>query len=264
MPELPEVEIVVRGLTSRVLGRRITDFTTRQPKAINVTPQEFRLRVQQQVTGIERHGKSAVLRLGHDSLWLHLGLNGQALYDAPSKSPPARPPMIRFVFDDGSALRLERLFMGHAHLLTPAESAARQAELGLDALSPNLTQPWLSALAESKPNLGAKALLMEQKLLAGIGNVYSDEVLHRSGIHPARKLGSLSGQGLASLHRAIEAVLAEAVEAGGDESYADLDGRRGRYACRIHGRDVCGVCGGPAERRALGGRTAYWCPNCQR
>ena len=266
MPELPEVEVVVRGLRPLVVGRRITDFATRQPKAINLPPEEFRARVRQRVVAVERRGKSAVLRLAADSLWLHRGLNGQVLYDPPgaslSESDPA--PMVALAFDDGARLRLEKLFMGHAHLLTPAESAAREAELGVDALSPDLTVEWLSRLAEVKPNLGAKALLMDQALLAGIGNVYSDEVLHRAGISPARKLGSLSVEELRRLHRSIGEGLGEAVERGGDETYTDVAGRPGSYTSRIHGRETCTACGGPVQRAVLGGRGAYFCPRCQR
>ena len=262
MPELPEVEVVARGLRALAVDRRIADFATRQPKAINLPPEEFRARVRQPVLAVDRRGKSAVLRLAEDSLWLHRGLNGLVAYEPPGTPAPEQPPMLSFTFDDGARLRLDRLFMGHAHLLSPAESAAREAGLGVDALSPELTAACLRRIAESRPGVGAKALLMDQASVAGIGNVYSDEILHRAGVHPARKLGSLGADELDRLHRAIALVLGESIELGGDESYPDVSGRPGGFTSRVHNRETCVTCGGTVERPAAG-RGGYFCPACQ-
>ncbi len=262
MPELPEVEVVVRGLRSRVVGRSIVDFTTRQPKAINLPVEEFRERARQRILGVERRGKSAVLRLAEGSLWLHRGLNGLVFFEPAGTPAPDSEPMATLTLDDGSRLRLERLFMGHLHLLTPAESAAREAQLGVDALSPELTPAWLERIAAAKPGLGAKALLMDQSLVAGIGNVYSDEALHLAGVHPTRKLGTLTPEERSRLAAAIGEVLRRSIELGGDETYPDVTGTPGRFTTRVHARETCARCGGPVER-ASGGRGAYFCPRCQ-
>ena len=111
--------------------------------------------------------------------------------------------------------------------------------------------------------MGSKAALMDQALVAGVGNAYSDEALHRAKIHPARKLGSLSPEEVDRLWFAVRDVLAESIERGGDESYTNVAGQPGTFTSRVHGRKECATCGGPAVRQAFGGRTAYFCPACQ-
>jgi formamidopyrimidine-DNA glycosylase len=263
VPELPEIETIASGLRRSVVGRCFTDFATRQPKAINLPPDAFRQRVRQRVDEVRRLGKYAILRLDHDSLWLHMGLSGQVLVEPAGCPGRETAPMILLTLDDGSRMRLERIFMGHAHLLDPQQSAARESELGPDALSPEVTVDLLSTIARSKAGVGVKALLMDQSILAGLGNAYSDEVLHRAGIHPERKMGSLGSHDIESLQAAITATLQESIAAGGDESYTDVGGVPGRYTSRVHGRKTCAICEGPVQKRAFGGRTAFFCPLCQ-
>lgn len=264
MPELPEVETIARGLRASVVGRSIVDFSTRQPKAINLPLDDFRERTRQAIRGVDRLGKSAILRLDHGAIWLHMGLSGQALVDDRDRPTPESEPIALFRLDDGSRIRLERLFMGHAHYLTAEESAGRARKLGTDALSPEFTSARLGEMLSAKPNLSLKALLLDQSLLCGVGNVYSDEALHRAGLHPERKAASLGAEEVRRLHHALRSTLEASIALGGDESYSDVGGQPGRYTSRIHARKTCTACGGPAEKRSLGGRTAYFCPQCQR
>jgi formamidopyrimidine-DNA glycosylase len=104
---------------------------------------------------------------------------------------------------------------------------------------------------------------MDQGLVAGIGNVYSDEALHTARLNPARKLGSLSSDEVERLWTSVRLVLTEAIGCGGDESYTDLSGRPGTYSTRVHGRKDCATCGGPTAKQAIGGRGGYFCPTCQ-
>ena len=261
MPELPEIETIVRGLRPIAVGRRIVGYDTRQPKAINLPLDELRARGRQEIQAVDRRGKSAVIRLQIADLWLHLGLQGQLLYDPPGAPPPTGEPMVSILLEDGARLRLERIFMGHAHLLDSAASAARAAKLGVDPLE--LPDNCLRGLAAKKPGLGCKAVLMDQALVAGVGNVYSDEALHRARLHPARKLGSLSPDEVERLWAAVREVLSESIECGGDETYTDLAGRAGTFTPRVHGRKDCATCGGPTLRQAFGGRSAYLCLTCQ-
>ena len=262
MPELPEIETIVRGLRPLVVGRRIVDYDTRQPKAINLPIDSLRDRGCQAIRAVDRCGKSAILRLETADLWLHLGLQGQALYDPPGAPRPATQPMVTIALDDGARLRLEQIFMGHAHLLDLDASAKRAASLGVDPLQ-NPTAEWLGDLAAKKPGLGCKAALMDQALVSGVGNAYSDEALHRARLHPARKLSSLSPEEMATLWLAVREVLEESIERGGDESYTDVAGRRGTFTSRVHGRKDCATCGAPTVKQAFGGRSAYFCPKCQ-
>ena len=262
MPELPEVEVVARQLRERLVGRRFTDAKVRQPKSINLPPGEFRERFRQSIKGVERRGKSVVLSLETDDLWIHRGLSGIVALDPPGTPAPEKEPIVTLDLDDGSRLRLERLFMGHAHLLNHEASAARAAEAGVDALT-GATSAWLREMVRQKPNLAAKALLMDQSLIVGVGNSYSDEILHEAGLNPGRKLGTFSTAELDALLQAIGAVLREAISLGGDESYPDLDGKPGRFRSRVHNQMVCGSCGRSVERLAKG-KGGYYCPACQR
>jgi formamidopyrimidine-DNA glycosylase len=262
VPELPEVETVVRGLRPLIIGRRIVDYDTRQPKALNLPIDTLRARGCQSIRAVDRRGKSAVLRLETADLWLHLGLEGQALYDPPGTPGSEAKPVVSISLDDGARLRLERIFMGHAHLLEADASAARAAGLGVDPLE-RRDPDWLRELAARKPGLGCKAALMDQGLIAGVGNVYSDEALHLARLHPARKLGTLSPDEIERLWSSVRDVLADSVKRGGDESYTDVAGRRGTFASRVHGRKDCLTCGGPTLKQSFGGRGAYLCPSCQ-
>ena len=262
MPELPEVEIVARQLRERLVGRHFTDATVRQPKSINLPLDEFRERIRQRIAGVERRGKAVVLELERDDLWIHRGLSGIIQLDPPGAPAPEKEPIASFDLDDGSRLRLDRLFMGHAHLLDREASAARLAEQGVDALT-GATSAWLRQMAHAKPNLAAKALLMDQSLIVGVGNSYSDEILHEAGLNPGRKLGDFSTAELDALLQAIGTVLREAIDAGGDESYPDLDGKPGRFQTRVHNQMICGSCGRTVERLAKG-KGGYYCPACQK
>lgn len=263
MPELPEVETITRDLRGLIVGRQLVGLATRQPKAINLPSADFVARLGQDVLAVDRHGKSIVVSLSTDSLWIHLGLNGQALFDEPGTPALETPSMVALDFADGSRLRLEKLFMGHAHLLGPAESAARLATLGPDPFSSAISPTWLAEIAAAKPALGVKALLTDQKVIAGVGNSYADEALHRAGIQPNRRLGSLSTDDCSRLIVRLLEVLEDSIALGGDESYTDAHGRPGRFTSRVHSRTVCVTCGGPVSKLTLGGRGSYFCPTCQ-
>jgi formamidopyrimidine-DNA glycosylase len=263
MPELPEVQNIADSLRPVIVGRSIVDCTTRQPKALNLPLNEFRARVSQQVVGVSRSAKSIECMLVDGSLWLHLGVSGVLLYDAAGSTPAEADPMVGFVLDDGSRLRLERAFMGNAHYLSSAEGEVRRSRAGVDPLGPGWTIEWLQALAARRPTAGLKALLSDQAIVGGIGNSYSDEVLFAAHLLPDRKLGSVSPDELRSLHAAARDVLADSLAAGGDSSYTDVHGTPGRYETAIHHREVCTICGTAAARGGPDGKGAFYCPHCQ-
>lgn len=260
MPELPEVETVYRGLRP-IVGRRIVAFSARQPKALNLPLEVMCQRALQPITDLRRQGKSLALWLESDQLWLHLGLSGQASLDLPGSPRPEKAPMIQLDLDDGSRLRLDRLFMGYAHLYTYDEASKQQKKLGRDALEVNTAH--LAAIAGRKPALGIKAALMDQSLISGVGNIYSDEALHLAKLHPARKLGSLSAAELGVLADALARTLQEAIENGGEEGYFDLGGQNGRFHPKIHGVESCPSCGATLTRGSFGGRGCFFCGACQ-
>jgi len=261
MPELPEVENLVRGLREMVVGKAVVDARCHQPRAINLPPDRFAFRVKGRITDVTRRAKSAILQFPDHTIWLHLGLTGRMLYSPTGELP--NDATTALIFDDGSALSLARSFMGHAYLLSPEEHRKEWGEYGMEPLSDDFTLAKLSEILKAKERLAIKTVLMDQALIAGIGNVYSDEALHAARIHPGRKAASLTPDELETLHHAIREVLSESIALGGEKGYVDLNGREGRFVPRIHGAEVCGRCGYPAEWQTLGGRKGYYCPLCQ-
>lgn len=260
MPELPEIETLVRGLREKVAGKTIVDAHVGQPKALNMPVDQFRHLVQSRVDGADRHGKSAILHLGGFDLWLHLGLGGR-VYFLPDAIWPAGK-FLAFRFAEDGQLAFDKVFMGHAHLF-PSGERPRASALGTDALAPRLSEEGFAALLRSKPKLPVKAALMEQSLIAGVGNSYSDEILVRAHLYPETRIGELTDAELAKAYQSMREVLRQAADEGGEEDWHDLGGSPGRYEFDVHGADHCGQCGGPVEGIAVGGRKGYYCPKCQ-
>lgn len=260
MPELPEIETLVRDLRRKVVGKRIVDVHAGQPKALNMPVGEFRERVRGGVAAVDRHGKSAILHLPAGSLWLHLGLGGTVQLLAEEPWPAAK--FLSFRLAEDGQLAIDKVFMGHGYFV-PAGRRPPGEEMGIDALDAALTAPRFAELLRHKPKAAIKAALMDQALLAGVGNTYADEILLQGGIHPGRRVGTLTDEEIAVLHRALREVLQRAIAEGGEAGWHNLEGQAGRYQPAIHGVARCGRCGGPAETIAVGGRTGYYCPACQ-
>jgi formamidopyrimidine-DNA glycosylase len=259
MPELPEIENLTAALRPRLVGQTIVDVRTRQPKMLNLSLEEFATRARGPIVDVRRRGKSAVLRLHEGSIWLHLGLGGLVTLG----EPPAKEPQLAILLGDGSQLAVDRTFMGHAHYYAESDHHARWDGFGPDPSDDAFTEARLRAVLATKPKQALKALFMDQARLAGIGNVYSDEILHAARLHPGRQAGSLTEEEVTRLHDAFHRVLAEAIASGGEPDYQGLDGARGHYAMRVHGLEACLDCGGPVSQTTIGGRTGYYCPKCQ-
>ncbi len=262
MPELPDVETIARMLRRRVRGRRIRDVriltssTVRSPDPATFT----RVLRGRRVRDIGRRGKYLLIGLDGDlTLVVHLRMTGD-FEVAPPRAP--LPRHARVVFDlPGRQLRfIDQRRFGHMDLLTPRQLTrlAGLARLGLEPLDPGFTLPRFRALLRGRRGT-LKAMLLRQDLIAGIGNVYADEILWQARLHPARTVGTLRPERVARLHRIIRRVLAKAV--------ADLS-RYGRPVGRLldvrepEGR--CPRCGRPLAVDRIAGRTSYFCRTCQR
>jgi len=262
VPELPEAQVLADQLRKRIVGKRIVDVYVRQPKALNLPVEEFGRKVRGRVKDVARRAKSVVLIEDDGSLWLHMGLRSEAGWKPVSEVP--QTAFLSLVFDDGNAFYLDKTFMGRAYFLSEEESAARSNEFGVDPLGDEFTLDRLKEILRSKPNVAVKVLLMDQEQIAGIGNIYSDDILFVARIRPERKASSLSDDEIVCLHKAIRQVLSEAVERGAGPEWVDLEGRPGGYVPRVHGATNCPKCGGVVKKISIGGRTAYFCERCQR
>lgn len=255
MPELPEVESTVRVLRPRVVGKSLVALEALDP-ALAYVPSLLRLPAL--VRALERRGKCVLFQLEEHLVILHLRMSGRLLWSQEGPWPPHTRLVLRF--PQGNVL-----FVDVRRLGTVMVAPEFSEELGPDALSD------LDFLSEAvkKSRAPIKVWLLDQRNIAGIGNIYAAEILFRAGIDPRRPASSLRSEEVARLRAAIPAVLGEAIEALGttlaDRAYQTPEGEAGDYVPQVYGREglPCKVCGTPIERIELGGRGTYFCPHCQ-
>jgi formamidopyrimidine-DNA glycosylase len=272
VPELPEVEVVRLGLAQEVAGRDVTSVAVTGSRTVRRQPAEVlvhRLRGAR-LGEAGRIGKFLLVPLddGSETLIIHLRMSGQLLLTAPGW-PLAKHTHAVLGLSDGRELRFvdPRTF---GELFVAPTPVAALAHLGPDPLSHGWSAAVLrQGLAGRTGRL--KLLLMDQRFVAGIGNIYSDEALFEARLRFDRPAGSLSGEEVGRLHRAVRKTLREAVSHRGsslrDAQYVDLFGDRGDYQNRhrAYGREgePCPRCGGPIRRISLGGRSTFLCETCQ-
>jgi len=269
MPELPEVETVKNELAPHILGRKFTGVTLLW-EGIVKTPSiaEFRRRLNgKEITGLSRHGKYLVLNLTDgDLLVMHLKMSGSLLLSRDSAEPPRHTRAI-FHLDEGKNIffRDPRKF-GRVWLVKDRTTVTRN--LGPEPLEPEFTP---QVLAQRLKNRKApiKALLCDQSVIAGIGNMYADEALFAAGINPLRTGASLTPAEIESLHHAIQQTLRAAIGNKGASivNYYRPGGETGtaHFEFKVaHGRGRnCPHCGCPIQRIAVRNRGTYFCPRCQ-
>ena len=272
MPELPEVEVVRRDLDDALRGRRIVGVAVTGARSVRRHPPEELDRALQgaRIQRVGRHGKFLLVHLeGGDVLIVHLRMSGQLRLAASPHDPSPRHCHVRLAFDDGRELRfVDPRTFGELFVTTP--DVPELAALGVDALDPALTKARLGHLVSARRGR-LKALLLDQHVVAGLGNVYSDEIQHRAGLRGDRPGTSLTAADVARLHRALRSTLREAITYRGsslaDEQYVDLQGNLGAFQQRhrVYGREGqrCPRCRSLVVRERLAGRSHYSCPGCQ-
>lgn len=258
MPELPEVEVFRRLAERGALRRKILEVRAQARTRIvaDVTLKKLRAAlVGHAFTATDRHGKHLLLEIARDGvLGMHFGLTGELVVGA--GDPPAKA-------------RLALIFAGGSHLavIDPRQfsrlSLARDAQayiaahgLGPDALA--LERGTFTAALNGRRG-ALKAALMDQALMAGVGNVYADEILFRSRLHPQRTVDSLDERDRITLHRSLHTVLAQAIEHDAEPESMPTSWL---LPVRASGA-ACPRCGTTLARGTVGGRTTYWCPGCQ-
>lgn len=275
MPELPEVETTRRHLAPALTGRTITEVEVRRPRMIRrqARPRDFADRLDgRTVRRIDRHGKFLLARLSGDITWVtHLGMSGRIALATPEETEaPHTNVVVRFDGDVEFRMVDPRTF-GFVAALVPEELAADSlAALGPDALDDLPSTGDLAARMAGR-SVPIKPLLLDQRFLAGLGNIYADEVLHRAGVAPDRPAGSLREDEVNGVRGAIGPVLEAGLRHGGtsldDLAYLLPDGRAGEYLARlrVYGREdePCRTCGTPVRRAVLRQRSTFWCPACQ-
>lgn len=274
MPELPEVETIRRTLLPLVAGKTIEEVRVFWPNIVRhpQDPAAFAARLAgQTVRGIDRRGKFLKFLLDRDMLISHLRMEGR--YTVARSDEPLEPHThVVFRFTDGSELRYRdvRKF-GTMHVYAKEEADRRPPldQLGPEPLSPAFS-PAVLAEKAAKTKRTVKALLLDQTVVAGFGNIYVDEALFRAGILPGRPAASLTDEELARLHEEMVATIGEAVMKGGStvRTYVNTQGEAGTFQHRlfVYGRkgEPCKRCGAPIEKTVVAGRGTHYCPRCQR
>lgn len=291
MPELPEVEVTRRRIAPHLVGRQIARVRTTPPSYFFVTaPDRLRKRLTgRDVVALHRRGKYLLAELDDaSSLLLHLGMTGQLfpagasslrLLSATSRAALAPEDQVRFDPDAHTHLRFEfaddgpevyfrdvRKF-GKVAWIAPGETHPRLARLGRDALE--VDGPHLFA-ATRKRAVAIKSLLLDQAVLAGVGNIYADESLFLAGVRPGRRAGRVTRKECDAIADGLRHVLQRSIETGGSSisDYVAPDGSDGAYQRerRVYARkgEPCSTCETPIKRIVLGQRGTHYCPRCQR
>jgi formamidopyrimidine-DNA glycosylase len=276
MPELPEVEVVRRGLERWVVGRRIDRVSVRHPRAVRrhvAGADDFAaLLVRRRIEAARRRGKYLWLPLDSgDAVLAHLGMSGQLLIEPPD-TPDEKHLRVRMTFEDGGLeLRFvdQRTFGGLAVAIGGADVPAPIAHIGLDPLDPQFDDSAFAARLRRR-RTGIKRALLDQSLVSGIGNIYADEALWRARLHYARPTETLRRGEIERLLTAVREVMAEALDSGGtsfDSLYVNVNGESGFFdrSLAVYGREdePCLRCGTPIRRDPFMNRSSYTCPRCQ-
>lgn len=272
MPELPEVESLRRSMLDRVVGARIEEVHVARP---DVVLDELERPIRDLVVGsLRRHGKLLAIVESGDArtICVHLGMSGRLTIVEP-RSPAERHEHVRFSLEAPDGARLDLAFVDPRRFggisLHPTWSRAieqRIAAMGPDALS---IDPEALADRLAGRDRPIKSALLDQGLVAGLGNIYVDEVLHLAGVRPSRRCRRVSRATLLEVARLVPMVLGGAIGAGGStlRDYRDASGRPGSAQTlhRVYGRSgrPCLGCGTTLRSRAVGGRSSCFCPSCQ-
>ena len=282
MPELPEVETMRRHVEHSLAGRVLRRLEIRLERVVlwpsGLGPGELEGAT---FRSARRRAKWLLLEFDNGlSLAVHFGLTGQLFHDGPQGKAmlghpvpaldvprPHKSTHAVFHFDDDSTLYYTDIRQfGRIHVIPSGEipDFLGRRKLGVEPLTDDFQPTILETVAGRRPKTKLKALLLDQRVVAGIGNIYADESLHRSGLHPARTLAEVSSESFGRLRLAIKEVLQDAVENGVAEVVNGKAKPNARLP-KVHGRqgEPCPRCGTAILKATQDGRGTYWCPECQ-
>jgi len=275
VPELPEVEVVRRGLESHVVGRTVTDVDVLHPRPVRrhaAGAADFAALVTgRRILGACRRGKYLWLPLDSgDAVLGHLGMSGQMLVQPPG-APDERHLLVRFRLDGPRELRFvdQRMFGGLAVSSGGAELPAEIAHIARDPLDPEFDDDLFSVRVRKKSS-GIKRILLDQTVISGVGNIYADEALWLARLHGDRAGRRLRRADVTEVLAGVRAVMQSALAQGGtsfDALYVNINGESGYFdrSLQAYGQEgePCSRCGTPITRVSFMNRSSYFCPTCQ-
>lgn len=268
MPELPEVETVVRTLERQIHDCQITRVTIRYPKMIEDDPVYFCSRLTgQHFRKFGRRGKYLIFTMDDVILVSHLRMEGKFYLQKPEESLD-RHMHVLFDLDDGRQLRYNdtRKF-GRMKLYPYDTDFTHFHDLGPEPFWNSFNADYVHAYRKGRKE-PLKSLLLDQRFVAGIGNIYADEILAACGLRPGRSCARITRKDEENIVANTRRIMKAAIAAGGTtiRSYTSSLGVTGRFQteCTVHMQKVCPRCGGPVKVKYIGGRSSYYCPHCQK
>ena len=270
MPELPEVETTRCGIAPYLVGRRISEVTIRQPRLRWRVPNLKLILSGQIITAVHRRAKYLLFEVSTGTLIIHLGMSG-SLRVVARHVPPAIHDHVDIIIEDTYALRLRDPRRFGAVLWTPDDPHRHPllASLGPEPLSADFTGDGLYQRARPR-KIAIKHLIMDSRVVVGVGNIYANETLHLAGIHPARAANRIAQPRYARLAESIKVILTRAIAAGGTtlRDFVREDGQPGYFRAALAVYDRAGApcvrCGEPVRRSVMGQRATFYCLRCQR
>lgn len=274
MPELPEAETIRRELEKTVIGRKIVGVQVSVPRVLRMPADEFKRYVgETTITGVGRRAKMVIVKLSSgDSLLFHLMIAGSIRYVPVDYSEREKAQVI-FTLDNGYEIRFRdpRKF-GYVKLISGDIATAPEfSHLGPEPLSGDFILKRFNEMLKRRPNAKIKALLLDQSFVAGIGNIYADEVLFHACVLPTRAAGSLSEDEIGRIYEGIRSILTKAIEEHGSSiaTYVDIFGNKGNFVSffKVYGRtgEPCvNNCPGEIKKIKVAGRGTHICPICQK
>ncbi len=270
MPELPEVETTRRGIEPYLLGHSIKRLIVRQRRLRWPVPRGLEQKLAgHSIERVDRRGKYLLLTVGGGTLIIHLGMSG-SLRLLPGITAPGPHDHVDLLLDNGTCLRFTdpRRFGAWLWTTRPAARHPLLASLGPEPLDDSFNTGYLYQKSRGR-KVAVKNLIMNSRIVVGVGNIYANEALFRAGIHPARAAGRISRQRYARLVDAIKAVLTEAIEQGGTtlRDFVGGEGKPGYFSQKLQvygkGGTPCPRCATPIRETRLGQRSTFYCPHCQ-
>jgi formamidopyrimidine-DNA glycosylase len=271
LPELPEITVIAKQMDKEVRGKRIADIEAKQPKNLNMPVAQFvKAAKGKTVKSVSSHGKWLFVKLDpRYLLFINLGMGAELLSFTPKQKLPEKYHF-KLTFTDKTGFTAHFWWFGYIHLIPEKELAKHKmaSQLGISPMQEEFTLERFKRTLLGKKT-GIKSFLLDQKNVAGIGNVYIQDILFKARLHPNRKIPSLSEEEINALYEAIRDVLGRSIKAGGAAFEVDFYGHKGKFTATdflvgYKAGKPCPECNTPIEKIRTGTTASYICPKCQK
>jgi len=270
MPELPEITVIARQMDKETAGKRIANIEARQPKNLNMSVQKFvKTAKGKTVNNVSSKGKWIFIKLDPAyCMLINRGMNADVLHFTPNQELPEKYHF-KLTFTDKTGFTIQFQWFGYIHLVSEKDLNKHRltAQLGISPIDEEFTLERFKKLLANKKG-GIKSFLIDQKNVAGIGNVYIQDILFQAKLHPNRKISTLSEKEINNLYNAIRDILNRSITLGGLAYEKDFYGQKGKltineFLIGYKTGKPCPTCKTPIEKIKTGSTSSYICPKCQ-